>query len=268
MTLKTFIARVDEVERGSALWVAFKKFSSDQGAERVAYQHYGHDRDWGQAFESLGEDARKDLIGDAVKSISPTLHIIAHGYPDDWVKQYMDRRYYEINPIPEFAQSSTEPFLWSEAASLIDLTEKQVDFMQARADAGMGDGVAVQVFGPNLRNGFVAYGFGAKSITLSHARLREFQIAAQLMHLKVCKMIDEDPDGPREHLSPREREVLIWIARGKSKSVIGDILGISPHTVDTNVRRIFTKLDVADRTSAALKGVASGIIPAGMVAVT
>ncbi len=38
--------------------------------------------------------------------------------------------------------------------------------------------------------------------------------------------------------------------------------GISVHTVDTIVRRIFRKLDVADRTSAALKGVAYGLIPA------
>jgi LuxR family transcriptional regulator/LuxR family quorum-sensing system transcriptional regulator CciR len=268
MTLEELINGIDDVHTGIEIWSALKSFANGQGCERVAYQYYGQDRDWGEAFENLDEETRAGAVGDAIRSISPTLHIVAHGFPEDWINTYMDRRYYEINPIPEFAHSTTEPFMWSEAPSLIELTEKQVEFMKARDDMGLGDGIAVQVFGPNLRNGFVAFGFGEKKVRFASNDLREFQLAAQLMHLRVCKMIDEDPDGPREQLSPREKEVLMWIARGKSKSVIGDILGISAHTVDTNVRRIFRKLDVADRTSAALKGVAAGIIPAGLVGVT
>jgi LuxR family transcriptional regulator/LuxR family quorum-sensing system transcriptional regulator CciR len=54
----------------------------------------------------------------------------------------------------------------------------------------------------------------------------------------------------------------VWLARGKSKSVTADILEISPHTVDTTVRRIFRKLGVSDRTSAVMKAVNSGVIPA------
>lgn len=61
-------------------------------------------------------------------------------------------------------------------------------------------------------------------------------------------------------LSDREREILLWVTRGKSNNVIGSILGISPSTVDTHMRRIFRKLDVADRTSAAMRAIASGVI--------
>jgi len=61
-------------------------------------------------------------------------------------------------------------------------------------------------------------------------------------------------------LSPRETEVLGWVAQGKSNSVIADILELSPHTVDTLIRRIFDKLAVNDRTSAALLGVGSGLM--------
>lgn len=61
-------------------------------------------------------------------------------------------------------------------------------------------------------------------------------------------------------LSEREREILLWVTRGKSNSVISSILGISSSTVDTYMRRIFRKLDVADRTSAAMRAVAIGAI--------
>ena len=52
------------------------------------------------------------------------------------------------------------------------------------------------------------------------------------------------------------------MAQGKSNGVIADILSISPGTVDTYLRRIFEKLDVTDRTSAAVKGVSMGLIRA------
>ena len=51
-----------------------------------------------------------------------------------------------------------------------------------------------------------------------------------------------------------------WVAKGKSNSVIADIIGISPNTVDTYLRRIFEKLEVSDRVTAALRGLAIGLI--------
>ncbi|MCB1402817.1 MAG: helix-turn-helix transcriptional regulator, partial [Rhodobacteraceae bacterium] len=66
--------------------------------------------------------------------------------------------------------------------------------------------------------------------------------------------------GPPPNLSERETEVLAWVARGKSNSAIGEILGISAHTVDAHLRRIYLKLGVFDRISAALRGIGVGLI--------
>jgi DNA-binding response OmpR family regulator/DNA-binding CsgD family transcriptional regulator len=52
-------------------------------------------------------------------------------------------------------------------------------------------------------------------------------------------------------LTLREAEVLLWIARGKSNQDIGEILAISSRTVDKHAERIFTKLGVENRSSAA-----------------
>jgi DNA-binding NarL/FixJ family response regulator len=52
-------------------------------------------------------------------------------------------------------------------------------------------------------------------------------------------------------LTQREAEVLTWISRGKSNRDIGEILGISPRTVNKHLEQIFTKLGVENRTSAA-----------------
>jgi DNA-binding CsgD family transcriptional regulator len=47
--------------------------------------------------------------------------------------------------------------------------------------------------------------------------------------------------------------VLLWIARGKSNKDIGDILGLSPRTVNKHLEQVYTKLGVENRASAAIK---------------
>jgi DNA-binding CsgD family transcriptional regulator len=52
-------------------------------------------------------------------------------------------------------------------------------------------------------------------------------------------------------LTPREGEVLHWIARGKTNEEIAIILGVSFFTVKTHVKHIFARLGVETRTAAA-----------------
>jgi len=54
-------------------------------------------------------------------------------------------------------------------------------------------------------------------------------------------------------LSEREAEVLYWVAAGKSSPVISMILGIRHDTVRAHLKRIFMKLGVENRLSAALR---------------
>lgn len=56
---------------------------------------------------------------------------------------------------------------------------------------------------------------------------------------------------PPTPLTPRETEVLSWIAKGKTNRDIADILGMSPRTVNKHLEHIFEKLGVETRTAAA-----------------
>src|SRR5215831_10843988 len=53
-------------------------------------------------------------------------------------------------------------------------------------------------------------------------------------------------------LTPREAEVLLWISRGKSNHDIGVILGAKTGTICKHVEHIFGKLNVENRTTAAV----------------
>lgn len=59
----------------------------------------------------------------------------------------------------------------------------------------------------------------------------------------------------RLSLTPREAEVLLWITKGKTNKEIGQILEASPKTINKHSEKIYKKLEVDNRTSAASKAI-------------
>jgi len=66
--------------------------------------------------------------------------------------------------------------------------------------------------------------------------------------------------GPLGRLTDRERDVLALIAEGKSNKEIGRALDLTEGTVKGYVSAIFEKLDVSDRTQAAMLAHRNGLV--------
>lgn len=56
-------------------------------------------------------------------------------------------------------------------------------------------------------------------------------------------------EGPSS-LTAREREVIVWVVRGKTNREIAAILLISPGTVRKHLENIYGKLEVCNRAGA------------------
>ncbi len=69
-----------------------------------------------------------------------------------------------------------------------------------------------------------------------------------------------EPAQTVELLTGREREVLACLGEGMSNRTIGERLFISEKTVKTHVSNILDKLDLVDRTQAALFAVRNGVV--------
>ena len=57
--------------------------------------------------------------------------------------------------------------------------------------------------------------------------------------------------GTQRHLTPRQAEVVHWIAEGKTNNEIATIIGCSVNTVKMHLKEIFQRLGVHTRTAAA-----------------
>jgi NarL family two-component system response regulator LiaR len=106
----------------------------------------------------------------------------------------------------------------------------------------------------------------ARAVRAAHAgeAIIDPTVAARL----VRALSERGPVAARDttmldHLTGRERDVLILIARGRSNKRIAFELGISEKTVKTHVGHLLAKLGVTDRTQAAVLAVQHGLVEPG-----
>ncbi len=64
----------------------------------------------------------------------------------------------------------------------------------------------------------------------------------------------------RQALSEREQEILLLLTRGLTNREIAGILQISPSTIKNHLNALYAKLDVSDRTEAAIASLIRGLV--------
>lgn len=78
---------------------------------------------------------------------------------------------------------------------------------------------------------------------------------------QTLKPVVSSPENSVLHrLTEREQEILAWVAVGKSNQEIAEILFITPGTVRVHIHAILHKLQVRDRTQAAIYALQHGLM--------
>ena len=75
---------------------------------------------------------------------------------------------------------------------------------------------------------------------------------------RPCATLDP-PALARHGLTPREVQVLQWVALGKTDRDIAGLLECSPNTVHKHLQRVYTKLGVENRTAAVMRAIGHGL---------
>ena len=191
-------------------------------------------------------------------------HGILLNYPEDWMKYYTEKSFDIIDPVRRHMYASPSTFTWEGIMQMPTMTENQRKFMNEGNEAKLLDGIGIPLRGPR---GAIA-GIGAASSAggvetknknlLSYVNLLSQQFYTVYLVLEGQRIAKEEPHFV--YLTDREQEVLKWLACGKTKSEIADIIEISEHTVHTYVRESLKKLDANNTTLGVLKALQMGLI--------
>jgi LuxR family transcriptional regulator, quorum-sensing system regulator BjaR1 len=189
-----------------------------------------------------------------VPSMGPTDLFIRNNWSKQWWDRYINRRYYLVDPISIASFTESKPFYWSEAAEKYAKTKDAFLFMEEAAKEGLKEGLTFS-FSDGLRwRSVVSIGkdhegrLDSQDVGLLYLTSIQFGLALSTHKTEIVN----------ESLSVREREILLWIACGKTAWEIGQILQIKKTTVDKHLQSTRTKLGAATNAHAVSLAITRG----------
>jgi LuxR family quorum sensing-dependent transcriptional regulator len=167
-------------------------------------------------------------------------YVLLNTWPSGWYERYTQANHYRHDPCARQCFSTIEPFAWDELPDDAVSPEKSRQVMDEATEFGLAHGFCVPLH--NL------YGFQAV-VTMAGEKVDMPPGARRMVHLLSLYAYGaaERLDQPvtyhdwNDRLTPRETEVLRWIAVGKTAQDVGDILGISDFTVTEHLRHVRRK---------------------------
>jgi LuxR family quorum-sensing system transcriptional regulator CciR len=192
-------------------------------------------------------------------SSEPAMRI--HNYPDAWERYYDRQQLGRTDAVHRACQITAIGFAWSQLPRMIPLTRRDYGVLEAAAKQGLGEGFTVPAHVPGEVNGSCSFattrGTALPTEHLAVAQLVgafAFEAARRLLKREQQKLSDPG------RFSDRERDCLIWVARGKSDTEIATILGISPETVHQYVKQARANYDAVSRSQLVAHALFSGTI--------
>lgn len=196
---------------------------------------------------------------DARWSTEPTIRI--HNYPGEW-EQYYDRHQLgRTDPVYRACQMTAVGFAWTQLPKLIPLTRRDHCMLESAARHGLGEGFTVPAHVPGEVIGSCSFAT-ARGRPLQAEHLAATQLVGTFAFEAARRLVKRENQKLHDpaRISNRERDCLIWVARGKSDSEIATILGISPETVHQYVKQARANYDAVSRSQLVAHALFSGTI--------
>ncbi|HGG05316.1 MAG TPA: LuxR family transcriptional regulator [Aliiroseovarius sp.] len=183
--------------------------------------------------------------------------LLLSNHAPEYFKVFIDEGHYLHAPLSDWAMNSQGARSWSYIREDYDrMTKRQqqvVDFNKAN---GVVAGYSIGFPSSSRRARGILALTARQGLTQSDVNEiwrregREIEALSNIAHLKIISLPYQ---GKRQPLSPRQQEVLDWVALGKTNLDIATIMDVAPATVEKHLRLVREKMDVDTTAQAVLK---------------
>lgn len=184
-----------------------------------------------------------------------------HNYPDDWVQYHDENSLGVSDPVHRASHMTSVGFAWCQIPRMIAMTPGDHEILERGESRGIGNGFTVPANVPGESNGSCSFanpkGIALRDEDLPLAQLVgafAFEAARRLWRVR-CPLVTPPPN-----LTDRQRECVLWVARGKSDWEISRILGVQHETVVQHLKQARERYGVGKRTMLAVQALFDGSI--------
>lgn len=192
---------------------------------------------------------------------APPSAIRLHNYPNAWVDYFDDNRLAVSDPVHRASHITSVGFSWAQLPRMIAMTPGDHSILALARKRGLGEGFTVPANVPGEARGSCSFA-SAAGRPLPHAVLPLAQLAGAFAFEGARRMWRVRELGPEPHpvVTDRQRDCLIWAARGKSDWETSRILGLSEQTVERHIKQARERYGLDKRTSLLIRILFDGTI--------
>jgi LuxR family quorum-sensing system transcriptional regulator CciR len=182
-----------------------------------------------------------------------------HNYPVGWAEWFDAQSLGQTDPVHRASNLTSVGFAWSDLPAMIALTPQDRRVLELASSEGIGDGFTVPAHVPGEAHGSCSFACApGELVEPQHLPLLQlvgafaFEAARRMQRARVAP-------APVA-LTDRQRECVMWAARGKSDWEIAKILGVSEATIGEHLRHAFERYGVGKRTLVTVHALFDGTI--------
>jgi LuxR family quorum sensing-dependent transcriptional regulator len=179
--------------------------------------------------------------------------------PAEYVDRYAEKNYVIHDPIVKELRRTMKPYSWGDVRQGRDLKKSERTIIDEGREFGAHDGLVIPIV--TLSGSMALFSPCGRDPDLSPRARAALEIIGIYSHHALTRaLVQRQRDVTHTPLTPREREIMQWVAIGKTDEEIADILSISTTTVTSHVENAKGKLDAFRRTYAVVQAIRLGEI--------
>ncbi len=155
-------------------------------------------------------------------------------YPEQFIAHIREGEFAR-DPVLRASERTNAGFVWSDLPNLIALTERDQAYMRGARELGLAEGFTVPYHIPGETLGSCHFAV-RKPGTLPTEHLAAAQSIGAFGFEAARRLLAQDDRSnlfvKRVPLTQRQRDCVVEVARGKSDTVIAQLLGLRPRTVN------------------------------------
>ncbi|MBI5257922.1 MAG: autoinducer binding domain-containing protein [Burkholderiales bacterium] len=213
---------------------------------------FAHERDFGLVSASL-------IVELPGRTVPPEIFFVSNT-PQAFLNSAVSVEESRRDPVMKRMKALSVPFVYDQE---MYVQEDAGSLWEHQAQFGYRTGIAVALHLPNSRHFLMGVD---REHALPRSDVKRVRLMADLQLLAVhaqeaaSRLFTPLSHQVTPRLTAREIEILRWTSEGKSAWAVGEIMGVSEHTVNFHLRSIFRKLDASSKHQAVIKALSFGLI--------